>query len=131
MNRYIVPLFIALLMVVAPACRSQDSALPGAYPTRSSRGDISFDLTPRLTGDDQLVVNVRANTHSGDLADLDLKTLVSLQAEGRTHHPIAATGLRGHHAAGSVTFALDARPERFAITMATVRGMGEQRFEWP
>lgn len=125
---------VALAMTAAVwACRASDTSADstGTYATRTSRGNISYDLTPRLLDGGQLVVEVRATTHSGDLAELDLGALMSLEAGGKTYRPVAATALRGHHALGKVTFRVDAKPERFVITIGPARGMGEQRFEWP
>lgn len=133
MNRLVVALSLVLVTVGGVACRSpeESSELAAAYSTKSSRGDISFDLTPRMEGENELVIELRANTHRGDLADLELKSLMLLHANGEEKHPAAATELRGHHSSATVRFGVDGEPERFAVTIGPVRSMGEQRFEWP
>lgn len=133
MSRLILFLPLLLLATLVIGCRSSPDGIEdaGTLSTKSSRGDISFELTPKVQADGGLVVEVRASTHSGDLADLDLASLLSLHADGKTYRPNAATGLRGHHSSGTVTFAPEDKPEQFSITLASVRDMGEQRFEWP
>lgn len=116
MNHSFITIGLIVAALVPLACSPpndrQASASPAAYRTKSSRGDISFDLTPRVTDDGQLVVDLGANTHSGDLADLDLEALVSLVVDGESRRPVAATALGGHHSTGTVTF--DADPPRIA-----------------
>lgn len=101
------------------------------FATKRTSGDISFALTPRTTADHALVVEVQADTHSGNLADLDLAQLFSLQIGGSVYRPVAATRLGGHHGQASVTFDVGPDLDRFTITIATVRGMAGQRLEWP
>jgi hypothetical protein len=84
-----------------------------------------------VSDDGQLVLDLRADTHSGDLADLDLEALVALWVNGDSLRPVAATALAGHHSTGSVTFDPNGAPQGFAITIASVRGMEGLRFEWP
>ena len=135
MNRLSVVVALALSVIVMTACSSQDSrgeaSYQAVYETRSSQGDISFDVTPRVTEKGQLVVDLSANTHTGDLADLDLTALVSLLADDKTYRPVEATALEGHHSVASVTFDVDSLPSRFTVTIAATRGMEELRFEWP
>lgn len=120
----------AILLASLACSPTVGTAASGPYETRSSRGEISFDLTPRAPADGRFTVDIRANTHSGDLADLDLRQLVALEAAGQIYRPASATKLSGHHAAGSVTFEIARVPDRFTVTISGVRNMGELRFEW-
>ena len=131
MKRRVV-LFALVVVVTAVSCRSSESGRAGdSYATRSSQGNISFELTPRAAENNRLVIELRANTHGGDLADLDLTKLLTLEAGGKTYQPEAVDQLSGHHASGSVTFRIEGRTERFTVILKPVRGMPEQRFEWP
>lgn len=121
-----------VILVGAVACSSSVStAAAGPYATRSSQGDIAFDLTPREPTEGRFIIDIRVNTHSGDLADLDLRKVAALEAAGSTYRPIEATSLSGHHSAGSITFEIQHVPEHFAVTLTGVRAMGDLRFEWP
>lgn len=131
MRQSVIVLMLAAVLPVS-ACRSEEEA-PATLElaTKSTQGEVSFDLTPRATPDEGLVVSVQANTHSGDLAQLDLGTAMVLEAEGRSYEAVEATRLAGHHAAATVRFDLRPVPERFAVTISGVRSMPSQRLEWP
>ena len=131
MRSFSVVLTYAMLLASLAGNPSVSTAASGPYETRSSRGEISFDLTPREPADGRFTIDIRANTHSGDLADLDLRHIVALEAGGQIYRPASATKLGGHHAAGSVTFEIARVPDRFAVTIGGVRSMGALRFEWP
>ena len=132
LSRARLPWIVALCLALAGCKRSEagDSADSG-YATRTSSGDISFEVTPRGVVDGRFAVEIRANTHRGDLADLDLGNIVTLIADGRELKPAQADRLRGHHAAGSIAFQIDSAPARFEIVMRGARDLPEQRFQWP
>ncbi len=106
-----------------PADTSSETAPSTEYATRSSKGEVSLALTPRMT-DEGLVVALHPETHSGDLAEIDLATAVKLEADGKTYTPVATKPMSGHHGDGSVTFDVKTPPERFAVTINDVRGSG-------
>jgi hypothetical protein len=120
-----------ILLALLASTLSVSMAAAGPYETRSSRGEIAFDLTPREPTDGRFTIEIRANTHSGDLTDLDLTKIVALEVGDKTYRPVSATTLSGHHSEGSVTFEIAHLPDRFAVTMTGVRKMGQLRFEWP
>jgi hypothetical protein len=122
MYRFIIS---SVLLIAAGAVSAEE------FATKKTSGDVSFALTPRTTAERELIVEVRADTHSGDLADLDLARLISLETGGSVYRPVAATRLGGHHGQASVTFEVGPDVARFALTIGAVRGMAEQRLEWP
>jgi hypothetical protein len=141
-NRPFIPILIAGITGLVLAVASCQSPGGGAgeeaggsavvdLAMKSSQGEVSFDLTPRSAPGGGLEVALRVNTHSGDLSQIDLRNVVALEAEGRTYKPVEASTLQGHHATGTVRFAVDDFPDRFVITISGVRGMPAQRFEWP
>ena len=101
------------------------------YATRSNEGDISFHLTPQAPVNGRMTVNLRADTHSGDLGEVDLRRAVALHADGKTYRPLSASTLSGHHASGAVVFEIERLPSKFSITITGVRKMGELKFDWP
>jgi hypothetical protein len=130
----------ALVLTVAAAvmafsCRSSgggsSTSAPRSYQTRSNEGEVALELTPQVLADGTLKISVRATTHSGDLAELNLANALALNAEGKTYRPVSATPLAGHHASGSVTFALARIPDSFVVTVTGVRTMATLKFEWP
>lgn len=128
------PAIVLMLAAVLPfsACQSgEKGSATVELVTKSTQGDVSFDLTPRATDDGGLEVSVRANTHSGDLATLDLRTTMALDTGGRTYEPVEATRLEGHHAVATVRFEVSPVPDRFAVTIRAIRSMAAQRLEWP
>jgi len=131
MRRPILMLALALATTTTGGCPKAEAPAGGPFSTRSTAGSVSLDLTPRLEANGHLSIAVRANTHSGDLADLDLASLMTLQVGSKTYRPTAAGRLGGHHASATVTFAVEGRPSRFSVTLAPVREMPEQRLEWP
>lgn len=131
MNRSLSTMGLAVALLLSSACVSQGQAQDQAYETKSNEGEVSFELTPRATDDGRLVVDLRVDTHSGDLSDLDLKALFSLSAGDETHRPVTVTTLRGHHSEGSITFEVGRTPESFTIAIGPLRGMRQQRFVWP
>jgi hypothetical protein len=102
-----------------------------AYQTRSSEGEIAFEITPRPWKSGRLILDVRANTHSGDLAEVKLRDFATVDVGDQVYRPVDATSLAGHHAAGTVTFELPEAPKRFTVKMTGVRNIEELRFEWP
>ena len=103
----------------------------GPYEPRRSEGPVAFELTPREPAEGRFTVDIRADTHDEDLADLDLSEIVLLEAAAATYRPVAVQRLGGHHASGWVTFEIGELPEHFAVTMTGVPDVGDLRFEWP
>jgi len=121
----------AALVATVAYGSSAGTAAAGPFETRRSTGDVSFEVTPRAPADGRFIFDVRADTHSGDLAELDLRRIVTLEAGGKTLRPTSATSLNGHHASGSVTFEMAAAPDRFTLKMTGVREMDPIEFTWP
>jgi hypothetical protein len=119
-----------LLMSLTCTRSTQKADMTAAEYETTSSGDIAFRLTPRRS-DGRLILDIQADTHSGDLSELNLKDLVVLRADGRSYRPVESASLTGHHAQGMVTFDVPGSIERFSITIAGVRGMSELTFDWP
>ena len=132
MRPLMLSLILGVLLMSLTCTRSTQEADTTAaeYETRTSSGDIAFRLTPRRSGG-RLILDIQADTHSGDLSELNLKDLVVLRADGRSYRPVESPSLTGHHAQGMVTFDVPGSSERLSITIAGVRGMSELTFDWP
>jgi len=122
-------LTLAVLALVVVACRSSRGG--GEFATRKSQGEVGIQLTPRAAAGGRLVLELRADTHSGDLATLDLGSLVTLESAGKTYRAVESSPLSGHHGTGSVTFELGVKPDRFTVVLGPIRGTAAQRFDWP
>jgi len=105
----------------------QDSA---HYPKQTSPGRITLDVWPQWR-DTVLIVQVRATTHSVDLASMNLSEQVRLALAGTEIAPLSAGRLSGHHAVTDVVFRLDTRPSSFAITIRDVPDVPVRTLTWP
>jgi hypothetical protein len=76
------------------------------------------------------VIAVKADTHSGDLGELDLQKAAVLHAAGVQYRPVAPVEFSGHHGEAQMAFALHEAPDTFVVTISGVRSMEPQRFEW-
>ena len=103
----------------------------GADATRRNEGAIRFQLTPRGVEDGHFRVDIRVDTHSGDLSNLNLKKQLRLKAGGRSYSPVTDVRLGGHHSGGTLIFPLKEAPERFEIVILAVGTMGDLTFKWP
>jgi len=96
-------ILVLLVVVNAVACKATDQSTGSeSYATRSSSGSVAFELTPRGVQNGRFVIDLRANTHSGDLSEIDLKRGVVLRAGDKELRPAVASELSGHHAGGSI-----------------------------
>lgn len=124
-------LALSLLLVAATASSVTAEPAWSKEPARSNEGAVQFTLTPRGISGGQFRVDIAVNTHSGNLADLDLAKATELRTGGKTLHPVEAPALRGHHARGRLEFALERVPDTFEIVIRGVRSMGDLTFRWP
>jgi len=122
--------FALILPLQMLGCRSAPDAGAPTYATRTSPGEVSFELTPRMEGT-RLIVNVHSDTHSGDLAQIDLSKAFALDAGGKTYKPAETRPLAGHHADGFVAFEVGSAPSSFSLTVSGVRSSPEVKLEWP
>jgi len=129
MSRILV-VFALILPLQLFGCRAAPEAGSAGYATRTSSGEVSFDITPRLQGS-RLVFNVHSDTHSGDLADLDLGKAFTLDADGKVYKPTETRPLGGHHSDGAVAFDVGTAPSRFSLTISGVRSARDVKLDWP
>lgn len=122
-----------VLLATARGDGTADGTQPAwsADPARTNSGPVMFTLTPKGITDGRFRVDVRVNTHSGDLANLDLKADTVLRVGAQSLHPVKAPALRGHHAGGQLEFALERVPDAFEIVISGVRTQGDLTFRWP
>lgn len=118
-------------LVTAAGCHRGSSAEATGYEARSTSGGVSFDLTPRGVEKGRFLVDVRVDTHSGELGDRDLRDAAALQVGDRTYRLTDAVSLRGHHASGTLRFPLAEAPANFGITIGGVRSMQDGTVRWP
>ncbi len=126
-------LALSLLIIpgVCTAVAGQGSSPWGADATRRNEGPIMFQLTPKGVEGEHFRVDIRVDTHSGDLSELNLKKQVRLKAGGRSYSPVTNVRMGGHHSGGILVFPLKEAPERFEIVILAVGTMGDVTFQWP
>jgi hypothetical protein len=124
------PMLAALTTLAALAAAGTAHAQDVGYARQSSPGRVTLDVQP-VWRDAGLVVEIAANTHSVDLSGIDLAKAVRLRVDGKEVDATSATTLRGHHARGSVTFALAEAPQAFQITIRGVPDQPERVLRWP
>ena len=130
-------LIAAALSLLAPALSdlaAQEAAAPAGadttYATQESSGEVTLTVTPRWR-DGALVVEVRANTHSVALSDIDLESQVRLRVADTVLAPTEAGTLDGHHATAELIFQLRNRPSQFTIEIAGVPDVTQRTLRWP
>lgn len=106
------------------------SAQTPQFEEQVSPGAITLRVRPVLE-DTVLVFEVGVDTHSGDLASLDLATAMRLRIGDREAVPTHATKLDGHHGTARVTFRMTEVPERFVLLIAGVGDDPARELEWP
>ena len=124
--------FVLALAVPLPlfGCRTAPDAPAPTYATQTSAGEISFELTPRMDAS-RLVVDVHSDTHSGDLAEIDLAKAFTLEIDGKSLKPVATKPLGGHHSDGFVAFDVGSAPKAFSLTISGVRSSRSVKLAWP
>lgn len=75
---------------------------------------MAFDVAP-VWDRGRLELRLSANTHSGDLATIDLWRAVRVIARGDTLAPVGAEPLAGHHAQARVSFLIPDAPADFTV----------------
>jgi len=129
MTRFALIFAVALSSQVS-ACRAAPDPSTPTYATQTSAGEVSFELTPRMEGT-RLVVTVHSDTHSGDLAEIDLAKAFTLELDGKSLKPVETKPLGGHHSDGLVAFEVGAAPKTFSLTISGVRSSRDVKLVWP
>lgn len=126
---------IALILAVAlslplSGCHSAPDAAAPTYASQTSAGEVSFELTPRMDGR-RLVVTVHSDTHSGDLTEIDLAKVFTLEVDGKSLKPVETKPLAGHHSDGFVAFDVGSAPKTFSLTISGIRSSPDVKLVWP
>lgn len=120
MNMRIAPIVAAAALLVATGLAAQEPLLAGnGYEAQESAGSVTLELQPRWS-DGQFVLELSANTHSVDLASLDLAGDVRLVVGETEYAPVEAGSLSGHHSRATLTFEIPERPTEFHIMIQDV-----------
>lgn len=118
----------AAIFVVAVATGSGQQGPD--YTKQVSPGAVRLELTPEWQ-DSVLVVLVRAETQSGELAVINLREQVRLVVDRQVYSPDAASALRGRRAVAWVLFRLPRKPQQFAISIWKVPDADLRILRWP
>jgi hypothetical protein len=123
-------LALGLALSVSPVHAQDENP---AYATQTSEGAVTLEVTPKWTSDG-LVLTLTANTHSVDLASIDLGEAVRLYLSDDTAtEPVRAGSLDGHHAEAEVVFELELpeAPTAFRIEIRGVADVDVRVLTWP
>ena len=112
------------------ASRRDTPPAPVLFPPQESGGEVALVVAPRWSGG-KLTAVLMANTHSVDLASIDLLRAVVLRADGQVLRPESATALTGHHARATVVFPLERSPASFALEIRGVPDVEVRTLAWP
>lgn len=99
--------------------------------TKTAGADVVISLTPKKVKKGRFLFDLAADTHQGELADVDLRSNTRLLVGDRVLAPVEVPTLRGHHARGRLAFELEEIPDRFSVVIRNVRSEPELRFDWP
>jgi hypothetical protein len=119
-GKRVATIVVAMGLVSATGLTAQEQpSNAGGYETQESAGAVTLELQPRWA-DGLLLVEVSANTHSVDLATLDLAGDVRLVVDEVEYAPVEAGSLSGHHARATLRFEVPERPAAFHLMIQDV-----------
>lgn len=128
------PTFLVAILLGLFAGRptfAQETPRAGDYPPLTSAGEVSLTVQPEWR-DSVLVFRISVDTHSVELAGIDLARAARLTLEGGPEiAPVQAESLGGHHGAAEVVFRMPQRPFRFTLLVRGIPDVEERRLEWP
>ena len=102
-----------------------------SYDTKTSQGEATIDITPKIIENGKFVFSIALNTHSVSLENYNLMELTTLNYNGKSVKPISALKLAGHHNNGEISFDVgNDKPENFKITINSIPDIEERVFEW-
>lgn len=131
MGKRVASIVVAMALFSATGLSAQEQAnTDGGYETQESAGTVALELQPRWA-DGLLLVEVSANTHSVDLATLDLAGDVRLVVDEVEYAPVEAGSLSGHHARATLRFEVPERPAAFRIMIQDVPDSPLRILSWP
>lgn len=131
MDKRIAPIVVAMGMFSAAGLTAQEQpSTAGGYETQESADTVTLEVQPRWA-DGLLLVEVSANTHSVELATLDLTGAVRLVVDEVEYAPVDAGSLSGHHASTTLRFEVPERPAAFRILIQDVPDSPLRILSWP
>lgn len=94
-------------------------------------GDVALELVPLDVRSNQLIIQVRANTHSVDLSQFDLGKSTILTYGYNSYAPSQASSLQGHHASGMLVFPIAQEDvESFKVIVKGIPLQQERVYYW-
>ncbi len=96
----------------------------------TGNGDVEIALTPLSLENNQLKVQISANTHSIELEQFDLKEKTELLYGDKTLKPATAPKLSGHHSSGILVFDIKDEIDKFIIIIGGIPKIEKRVFSW-
>lgn len=130
-SKHAAPMAVAMALFSATGLMAQEKSSTGAvYEAQESAGTVTLELQPRWA-DGVMLLEVSANTHSVDLASLDLAGDVRLVVDEVEYAPVEAGSLSGHHARATLRFEVPNRPASFRLVIQDVPDFPLRLLSWP
>lgn len=116
---------------VRSSSQATGQAVTSSFSAKSSAGEVMFEAVPKGIEAGVLVFDLRVTTHSGNLADLDLRKTATLRFGDQTIQPVSSPSLRGHHNSVQLSFPVKTIPDSFRLVFHGVRSMDDMTLQWP
>ena len=116
-----------------PALNQGTSGYKTITTGSTGEGDVSIELTPSEISNGKLTFDLKSNTHSVDLAGVDLKKIATLEYNGKVFQPVSAPALNGHHVSGTLVFDVGNEISEIKNIKLTIKGIPQEEeriFEW-
>ncbi|GEM_PF-3604713 len=110
---------------------NSQNALQAIAIGTTDAGDVVLELIPLEIKSDEIIIQVRANTHSVDLSQFDLRKNSILDYNGNSYTPSQAPFLQGHHVSGDLVFPIKTKDlDSFRITIKGIPLQQERIYYW-
>jgi len=134
-HRIVLHLFRALAIALAPALAAGAASAADLAPRSSNLEGVSVDVTPKnvAPGAAMWEFGITLTTHSKDLSDDLVKTVVLIDSQGGRHAPTGWEGSPpgGHHRSGILRFkGLGAQADAIELQVRRPNEATPRSFRW-
>lgn len=113
-----------------PNSSSEGAGFQSITTGTTGTGDVAISLTPQIK-QGQLIFSFAANTHSVSLEQFDLKSITTLEIDGKTLRPSNVPAMTGHHVSGQLVFdAGSFSAHEFTVRITGIPKVQERVFLW-
>jgi len=95
----------------------------------TNQGDVSIELVPKSLINNNLVLEIKVNTHTIDLNQYDLSKITTLEYNKQKIMPYKVPQLQGHHINGEIIFKIEEKINEFKIIIKGIPKIEERIFK--